>query len=321
VLLHVDCGLLALELDPEWETNHFVYFGHCAAGYVTRITRIAFDGGNYREAASTSSVVIDIPMPEGTGPSMNHNIGTIGFEPDGTLWALIGDKGTEEGQNPDRFTASLIRIVPDRTPTGSGYVPAEGNAFPEGEGLPELYAKGLRYGWRATRDSLGRFFVGDVGGSAHEEVNLVTAPGQFFGWRLCEGPCAEPMPEQTEPLVSWPHVEDGHPYIEDDPEALATTRHVAWVGLQYGASPDRYDGMLTDRIVFGDMCLGWIRMLRVDAAGELVEDVPIAHLAHVTDWVPGPDGYVYTTTFGSCNASSTFEPAALYRVVLGEPAE
>ncbi len=309
-----DCGLLQLEVDPAWSDNHFLWLGHCGADRETMIRRVTFDGASYDGVADTSAEILRVWQMR---LAPNHSVGQLGFEEDGTMWALLGDKASENGQRTNLLLAVLVRIVPSRDPAGSGYVPAAGNAF-DGTTIdrPETYAWGLRYGWRATRDRLGRFWIGDVGEATAEEVNLVDRVGLNFGWALCEGPCDPPRPEVVEPLLHWRRDDATHRYFADDPDSRPSFRRVVWVGEAYpGGATDRYDGLLDDRIPFGDACLGWVRGAWADETGRLVADEPWGHLPHVTSWEPAPDGWVYVTAFGSCDALDVFAPPALYRVV------
>jgi glucose/arabinose dehydrogenase len=318
VMQEVDCGLLAIAFDPEWETNHFVYAGHCSgAQFRSRITRLTWDGETYD--VSEVATIIDVLEANPPGHAFNHSIGNIGFEPDGTMFFSIGDKGNRaSGSDPTDIPGSLLRIVPNRDPAGEGYTPAAGNPFTDpAEGAPEIYAYGLRFGFRATRDSAGRFFVGDVGEGTAEEVNLVDEPGLFLGWDQCEGPCETPVEGATDPLLWWRAMDETHPYYADDPETEASTRNVVFVGeMQPDDVPDVYDGLLADTVVFGEVCLGWVRGARVDDAGAVTDDRFLFHLAHVVGWTYASDGTAYAATFGSCDSTMMFDPASLWRVTL-----
>ena len=302
-----DCGLLQIAVHPSWATNGFVYFGHCNSDYDATVTRVRFDGSNYSEAPSTAAVVVELPVPPISFANTNHTVGSIGFEPDGTFWMLVGDRGSEDGQDVSAPKSALLRMVlSDETPPGPA-APAPGNAFASpAEGAPEIYAYGIRYGWRATLDSLGRWWVGDVGGAEFEEINLVTAAGDNFGWILCEGPCEPGIGANTlPPITAWPHGTDMHPYFGEDSETEPTTRRTAWVGVEYIPSTvDRYDGMLTNKVLFGDACLGWVRAATANPDRTIATDEFVGHLANVTQWRQGPDGYLYATTFGSCDSRS-----------------
>lgn len=310
-----DCGLLQIEVDPRWSENHFLWLGHCGAAAETVIRRVTFDGATYDGVVDTSAEILRVWQRLNAA---NHSIGQIGFEEDGvTMWAFLGDKASAEGQRTNLLLAVLVRIVPSRDPEGRGYVPAVGNPF-DGTTLdrPETYAWGLRYGWRATRDRLGRIWVGDVGETEAEEIDLVTGPGQNFGWSACEGPCDPPRPEMIDPLLYWRRSDTSHPYYADDPDTRPSFRRVAWVGEVYRPdASDRYRGFLDDRVPFGDICLGWVRGAWADETGAVVYDEPWGHLPHLTSWEQAPDGWVYATVFGSCDALDLFDEAGLYRVV------
>ncbi|MEM9073205.1 MAG: PQQ-dependent sugar dehydrogenase [Myxococcota bacterium] len=307
-----DCGLLQAIAAPDYPTSNHVYFGHCNGTYDARITRMTFDGTNHDTVEDTAVETITVPTSEAM--SGNHTIGSMGFEDDGTMWVVFGDKtaGGGDGQDTSSPRSSISRIIPE---ADGGYQPAPGNAFSDGGGAPEIYAWGLRYGWRTARDSMGRFWVGDVGNAAAEEVNLVTEVGQNFGWATCEGDCSPAVADLVDPILAWGH-DDGGPYFDEDPDTEPTTRRTVWVGDAYVAgSDDPYEGFFDERIVFGDTCLGWVRGAWADGSGAVVRDEFLAHLAHITSWVQGTDGFFYVSTFGSCDSREVFDPPAVLRVV------
>ncbi len=310
-----DCGLLQLEVDPGWADNHFLWLGHCGADAETMIRRVTFDGATYEGVVDTSAEILRVWQRLN---AVNHSVGQLGFEEDGeTMWAFLGDKASAEGQRTNLLLAVLIRVVPSRDPARGGYVPAAGNPF-DGSTLdrPETYAWGLRYGWRATRDRLGRIWVGDVGEFEAEEVDLITGPGQNFGWSAYEGPCDPPRADVVDPVLYWRRSDPEHPYFAEHPDTRPSFRRVVWVGEAYRPDAhDRYRGFLDDRIPFGDTCLGWVRGAWADETGAVVHDAPWGHLPHLTSWEQSPDGFMYATVFGSCDALDVFDEAALYRVV------
>jgi hypothetical protein len=318
VMQHVDCGLLAIAFDPDWDTNQIVYAAHCTgAEFRSRITRLTWDGETYDGVTETAATTIEVTGGPARNP-FNHAIGNMGFDPDGTMFFAIGDKGYREtGPIPTDLPGSLLRIVPNREPGGSGYTQASGNPFTDPKvGAPEVYAYGLRFGFRVGRDSMGRYFIGEVGDGIAEEVNLVDAPGMFFGWNTCEGPCTMPVEGAIDPLLWWRAMDETHPYYADDPDTEASTRNVVFVGdAQPADLPDPYDGLLEDTIVFGEVCLGWVRGARVAADRTVLEDRFLFHLAHVVGWTYAADGRAYAATFGSCDSTMMFQPAALWRVV------
>ena len=84
------------------------------------------------------------------------------------------------------------------------------------------------------------------------------------------------------------------------------------------SNTDPYDGELTDRVLFGDICQGFLRLLQVDGRGQAVHDVHVGHLEQMTGLDQAPDGYFYVTSYGSCMSSRGTHPGGrLLRLVPG----
>jgi hypothetical protein len=294
---HDGCGLLSIVFDPEFEDNEFVYIARCVT-----LTRIAI--ARYRllpigELAQTETPVLTVEQDTQNGEW--HRFGSMGFEPDGeTMWVLLGDFTEPHlGQDTSQKPGSLLRLKPNRQPDGSGYEQASGNAFNNrAAGDPDIYAYGIRSPWRGSRDRFGRFWIGDVGDTDREEVNLVTHAGQNFGWDHAEGACSADCEWLTDPVVSYGRKSD-EAYSIEDPRTEPATKRAVWVGQAYDHPEDRYYGLFDDSIVFGDYFSGWVRRLQVDEAGRVVSDLSVGHLTQVTSWKTGPDGYMYALTHGA----------------------
>ncbi|MDD9933481.1 MAG: PQQ-dependent sugar dehydrogenase [Myxococcales bacterium] len=311
-----DCGLIALAFDPEFQDNGLLYLSICLSQQSSGVFRFHFDPEDY--AATAASMTEIIVVSESRSEYGIHNIGSIGFDPDGHLWALFGDKTWgDNGHKRDNNLGAVVRVVPNREPEGSGYEPAPDNPYEEN---PDLYAHGFRSPWRGVMDRFGRLWVGDVGADSVEEINLVV-PGGYHGWPDHEGPCRGECEGRVNPIVSWEQ-EDDAPYVLDDLDAAATTRRVGWLADFYDpqrSDADPYAGVLDDRLLFGDMCSGFLRVLEVDGAGEIVHDVHVGHLRYMTGVAQAPDGHFYVTTYGSCGAGKGTHPAGkLLRIIAAE---
>ncbi len=300
------CGLISLTVDPDYATNNLVWVGVCESETSTSIERLTLDVADM----ANTQVSLVWRVQESTAENAWHQFGSLGIEDDGTLFSGLGEM-TRPANSPDETNpkGALVRIVPDRTPTGSGYTIPEGNA---GFAAPEIYAKGLRSPWKTAQDPTGAFWAADVGNNSFEEVNRATEPGVHFGWNTSEGPCTQDCDGQTDPVAHWEHSND-HPYVVADRDAVATSRLVGWVAdLSSRGGPDPYDGNLDGGVVFGDMCRGWMRWLQM-SGDEVEADVHIGHLPDVTGMRRGPDGYVYMGTFGQCLARGEPYPWGLFR--------
>jgi hypothetical protein len=311
-----DCGLLSVAFDPDFARNRLVYFAACESVQYSAITRHEFDPDDHGTIATTATTVIRVGSANATRGW--HNVGSIGFDADGYLWALFGDKALAgAAQDLSENLGAVIRIAPDRV--AAGYQPAPGNPF---AGLPDhspdVAAYGLRSPWRGALDHAGRLWIGDVGESDFEEVNVTRFAGENFGASIVEGPCTESCDGLTDPILGWSRFEDTV-YELEDPEAVATNRRVIWVGIEYPrtVAVDRYRGRFFDRMLVGDFCTGWIRAVGLDDAGTVVRDEAAGHLAAATSWALGPDGYVYASSYGSCLAWP-YREGAVYRAVLAD---
>jgi glucose/arabinose dehydrogenase len=132
-------------------------------------------------------------------PQFNHNGGAMHFGPDGFLYIPIGDGGNadDEGaghaangnaQELDRVFGKILRIDVDGTNSANGAygIPAT-NPFVAAPGLDEIWAYGLRNPYSIGFDPLtGDLYAGDAGQNHVEEIDLITAGGNF-GWRYKEG--------------------------------------------------------------------------------------------------------------------------------------
>lgn len=300
-----DCGAISMTFDPDFSRNRLLYVGLCKSRYWSAIFRLELGADfDYDAVVGTMAEVIEVGHPEAANPW--HNVGSIGFDPQGNLWAVFGDKTVpDSAQDLASNLGSIIRIVPDRSPGGSGYVAAEDNPF---YGDPDrswdIWAYGLRSPWKALRDDKGRFWIGDVGSDDFEEVNVVSAAEQNLGWPLHEGLCERrDCSAVVDPVTTWPH--GAHAYIEDDEDVEPVNARVAWVGAAYeDRGTDRYEGLLTHRVLFGDSCLGYVRAMELDDGGNVVFDEHLAHLVAPTSWAQGPDGYLYVVTYGGCGSGS-----------------
>jgi len=234
--------------------------------------------------------------------SGTHAIGAVRFAADGTLFVSAGDgarpefvdSGTSEeerecgetfpGQGVGALRAQVLhslngkvlRIDPS---TGLGL---SDNPFFDGDPASfqsRVWARGFRQPFRfAVRPGTGPFgtlYVADVGWDHWEELNVVQAPGQNFGWPCYEGELPQPdyqgdpvagaycdglaPGDVSAPLLSWSHGPDGS----------SSTGLAFYDGTGF---PPEYWGAC----FFTDYAGDWIHVARVDAADQLLSVEPFA---------------------------------------------
>ncbi|MFK0730324.1 MAG: Calx-beta domain-containing protein [Gloeotrichia echinulata GP01] len=190
-----------------------------------RVVRITADATNgYRTAVANSQVVIvgknstwantsrpdgnsttDFSIPESgrttdggyvqdyiKTDSESHTIGQLAFGADGALYVSVGDGTSYNGRdarsasvlNLDSLSGKILRVDPL---TGQGLAD---NPFFNGDpnsNRSKVWNLGLRNPFRFTiKPGTSTPFIGDVGWSTWEEVNVGTS-GANFGWPAYEG--------------------------------------------------------------------------------------------------------------------------------------
>ncbi len=315
-----DCGALSLAFEPDLASHAYVYVGTCVSAQQSKVVRLDLD--DEQNVVDDSQVSI---FQAGSAKAERpwHNVGSIGFEPDGVMGAMFGDKALAgAAQDPSENLGKLVRIVPSREPGLGGFEPApDGPLLDELGASPAVYALGLRSPFRGTRDSRGFYWIADVGRDDFEEINVVQSALQNFGWPDREGPCDD-CGESTPPAFYWTH-DRAAAYAADDPLLEATSGRVAWVGPEVQPhDPDRYRGLLAGSVLFGDYCAGFLRQGRVDEQGAPIVDAPLGHLNNTAAIRQHADGYLYALTFGRCqsdvdNAADEGQ-SRLYRMVAKE---
>ena len=239
----------------------------------------------------------------------SHTIGTLQFGADGTLLVGTGDGASynradpgnqyEECFGPDRLPESedvgafrsqrveslagkVLRIDPE---TGLG-LPS--NPFWTGDAddtASKVWALGFRNPFRFSIDAEsgaedaaagrpGRLYIGDVGWSAFDEID-VSEGGENFGWPCREGPVEQPRYTSltpatngcsesnagvlTEAAYAWNH----HDASRSNPPGMKARAIVS--GDIYRGT--KYPGFYRDAFFYGDYAQGWTAVSRLDGDG------------------------------------------------------
>ncbi len=267
-------GLLGICLDPGFAANGYVYLYYTNRVPQNRISRFTM-AGNTLDPMSETVILDHIDATNG-----NHNGGNIAIGPDGKLWAAPGDSGTGGAKSQDLSVGSLNGKVLRMELDGS---PAAGNPFladPTKE--PRIWAYGFRNPWRFTfRPSNGSLYAADVGQSSREEIDVVTAGGNY-GWPMAEGTLGG-CPGCIPPVFEYDHTVGG-----------AIIGGVFVTGAIYPA-------FLRGKYVFGDEVSSWIKYLEFSAGDTVVGTLQgFATSAEApVHFATGPDGAIYYAAIGT----------------------
>lgn len=161
---------------------------HCSN--VIRYRANATGGSSFPNSVVLSSkeVVLEIEQPANI-----HNGGAIAFGPDNYLYIATGDGGLGSSPSGPQDTNSLLGKILRVDPRGHNtyVIPPQNPFFGSGNQAQEVVHYGLRNPFRMSFDRQnGDLWIGDVGWTRWEEVNLVpagTTNAMNFGWPNCEG--------------------------------------------------------------------------------------------------------------------------------------
>jgi glucose/arabinose dehydrogenase len=207
-------GLLGLAFAPDYAESGRFYVNFSNENQTNEIVRYTVPNPKTARTCPRDSkeVLLTFKQPYG-----NHNGGYLEFGPDGNLYIGTGDGGSandpkDNGQSLESLLGKILRIdVSD----AEGYSIPSDNPFVNKEGLPEIFAYGLRNPWRCSWDG-NDFYIADVGQNRWEEVNVVALDklrGANFGWRPREGfhrtpgnGVGGPMKEEyIDPVLEYDH--------------------------------------------------------------------------------------------------------------------
>jgi uncharacterized repeat protein (TIGR03806 family) len=296
-------GLLGMAFHPGFPANPRVYLSYNANDGSQLVTRVVEyqtrDGGQTLDAAS-GLVVLQVYQPQG-----NHNGGHIAFGPDGFLYVGRGDGGgggdqsgaIGNGQRLSTLLGKILRIDVNATTGTTRYAIPPGNPFAASPQLcnndigaftancPEIYAYGLRNPWRWSFDrGSGELWLGDVGQGAWEEVNRITAGGNY-GWRCREGAhafnatCGANAASSIDPVAEYGRG-----------EGYSITGGYVYRGSNIPALAGRY--------VFGDFGSGRIWHIARDTSPTLTVTTGFDSGLSISSFAQDPAGEIYVVNFG-----------------------
>ena len=282
-------GLLGLAFHPSYATNGLFFINYTDRNGDTRVERLRVSTTN-RNAADPNTAFHLLLVPQ---PYANHNGGMLAFGPDGMLYIGLGDGGSGgdpqgNGQSLTTLLGKILRIDVD---VGSPYSVPRDNPFAARAGArTEIWAYGLRNPWRFSFDPpTNRLYIADVGQGRLEEIDVArdSEGGVNYGWNVMEGSdCYNAAScrrtDLREPVAEYGHGADGGCSITG--------------GYVYRGSIAAIRG----HYFYADYCRGWVRSLRLDAAGAVVErkEWSVGPLSAVTSFGVDAAGELYLTTGG-----------------------
>ena len=281
-------GLIAVELDPNYQTNGYIYVAYTPPDNIQQLSRLTVTDPT--ASVLTINPASEVVLVKGTQPAANdHMGGGLSFGPDGKLYWSTGDNvccSVIDGSNSQDLSnmyGKVLRLNPD------GTAPAD-NPFYDGAGpnYDAIYATGFRNPFRLTFTPDGKLLVGEVGQATWEEINLVTR-GANYGWPFAEGPCngigvsscATPS-SYTNPI---------HAYLHTPPPGNSIGAVLVYDGSAFGPA-------WKNTLFFADFSHRWIKTVTCTngftSCGN--EQMFMSNVGGTTRLAVGPDGNIYQLT-------------------------
>ncbi len=209
-------GVIGLNIDPQFETNGYVYIYYMPAGQTIeplnfQLSRFTLSKQNVLDLKS-EKILFKVPVQKVSGA---HHGGSLAWDKNGNLYLSVGDSSSpfpsdgyapldeRPGQehysldaqrsagNTNDLKGKILRIHPE--PDGTYTIP-DGNLFPKGtpKTRPEIYVMGCRNPYRiAVNPKTSVLYWGEIGPDAghdsprgprgYDEFNQARKAGNF-GW-------------------------------------------------------------------------------------------------------------------------------------------
>ena len=207
-------GLLGLAFPPDYAGKGYFYVHYSGSpDGRTVVSRIRLSSDPDSADPATEEVLLTTAQPFG-----NHNGGQMQFGPDGYLYIGLGDGGSggdplKKAQDLTSLLGKILRIDVESGAEPYG-TPSDNPFVNDPSAASEIWALGLRNPWRFSFDrTTGDLYIGDVGQSSREEVNVQAAGspgGENYGWSIMEGTGCFGNPSCDTTGISLPVVEYDH---------------------------------------------------------------------------------------------------------------
>ena len=180
-----EAGLLGLAVPTDYAA-HPAVLAYYTAAEDNRVVRLGLSTAGGKLALTGEAT----PLVTGIRKAGNHDGGRLVVGPDGYLYVGVGDAAVPgAAQDTSSLNGKILRVTMEGKP-------APGNPFGTA-----VYSYGHRNPQGLAFDEAGRLFAVEFGQNTYDEVNLITAGGNY-GWPTVEGDGGSGQ-GFTDPLVTW----------------------------------------------------------------------------------------------------------------------
>lgn len=278
----IDLGLLGLALDPDFESNGYVYafYTQQTGDETSQPTIVRFTDQENRGVEPT--VLMD-DLPETVPKAYFNTVAAIHFGPDGYLYVSLGDYDQREfAQDLKVVQGKILRVSKE-----DGSAPPDNPLVDDAEADHRIFAYGLRKVFDfAFHPDTGEIYAPDGNSTTCDELNIIRA-GQNYGWPMSYDfrfdSCTEGQPT--------PGI---HLFAQEGMEPLDNLSVVSPAGVAF-VSGEVYPG-IGDGLLVCERATGLMRRLVLEGPDqdEVVSDDVVVEDCSL-DVTAGPDGTIFYT--------------------------
>ena len=272
-------GLLEVQLHPQYKKNHWIYLSYSEdkgatdqdkPAAMTAVVRGKLKRDRWVEQQTLFSV------DKSKQSSQGMHFGSRFVFKDGYLYFGMGDRGYENfAQDLSRPNGKIFRLFDDgRIPEDNPFVGVEG-------AMPEIWSYGHRNPQGLDIEpATGLIWETEHGPRGGDEVNVI-AKGRNYGW----------------PVITYGMNYDGTPITEKTHQVGMEQPQHYWVPSIATSGIEFYEGDLFDRwkgkLLISGMVSQELRLLTVDGAKVIKDELVLKGQGRVRDVASGPDGAIY----------------------------
>ncbi|HXB39544.1 MAG TPA: PQQ-dependent sugar dehydrogenase [Bacteroidia bacterium] len=251
-------GLLGLLIDPNFNTNHYVYIYETNTDTTNQLVRLIMNN----DALVQDKIILgNIPA------SYNHDGGGLGFGPDGYIYVGTGDAlKPNNAQDKNSLSGKILRM--DR----------DGNSAPGNPFNNYVWTYGHRniqgFAWNSAGKMISTEHgpTTEFGWCCHDEINLIE-PGKNYGWPLAIGGT------ETDTLTP--------PIYQTGFETIAPSGCTFIKGAEWGAWENTFmlGALKGEKLIRLEISLPGVFIARHDTLSNI--------LGRLRNVIQGPDGSIY----------------------------
>jgi len=280
---HFEAGLHAVVFHPDFAKNRRVFLSYSQSNPRRNVlTEMLVPEGTFAADPSSERVLLEIPHQ-----LADHYSGSMAFGPDGMLYFAVGDGGLRDdpmgmAQHLFLLQGKILRLDVNTSENDDRpyLIPVDNPFAGKQEWRGEIYALGFRNPWGISFDPhTGDLWAADVGQDLHEEINWITAGGNY-GWSERDGTERLASRKDQPPVIpAVPYTDPVHRYSRLDGDGICIVGGMLYRGTKLKE--------LTGCYLYADWGMGKVWAMRPpDHPGERAKEIRLLYQASEVGFNP-----------------------------------